>query len=61
MDWLLCDVIAAPARSIGLVLEWVRQRRCRRFVVTIKFKGVDDYPQLDLLKRELPPHCRSGS
>lgn len=39
VDWLLCDVIAAPERSIGLVLEWVRERRCRYFVVTIKFKG----------------------
>ena len=54
VDWLLCDVIAAPERSIGLVLEWVRERRCRYFVVTIKFKGQEDYAQLDVLKREMP-------
>ena len=30
VDWLLCDVIAAPERSVALVLDWVRQRRCRR-------------------------------
>ena len=54
VDWLLCDVIAAPERSIGLVLEWVRERRCRHFVVTIKFKGQEDYAQLDVLKREMP-------
>ena len=54
VDWLLCDVIAAPERSIGLVLEWVRERRCRHFVVTIKFKGQEDYSQLDVLKREMP-------
>ncbi len=57
VDWLLCDVIAAPERSVELVLDWVRQRRCRRFVVTIKFKGHGDYAQLEPLKHVLPPLC----
>ena len=50
VDWLLCDVIAAPQRSIDLVFEWVRERRTRRFVVTIKFKGHDEYAVLDGLE-----------
>lgn len=54
VDWLLCDVIAAPERSLGLVVDWVRERRARHFVVTIKFKGADDYPRLEALKRVLP-------
>ncbi|MBL9137988.1 MAG: hypothetical protein JNK85_19130 [Verrucomicrobiales bacterium] len=53
-DWLLCDVIAAPERNMGLVLEWLRRGLCRRFVVSIKFKGADDYRKLDQLKEELP-------
>jgi len=57
VDWLLCDVIAAPERSIELLLEWLRQRRCRYFVVTIKFKGATDYSALDRLKQELPALC----
>ena len=57
VDWLLCDVIAAPERSVELVLDWVRQRRCRRFVVTIKFKGHADYAQLEPLKHALPGLC----
>ena len=57
VDWLLCDVIAAPQRSIDLVLEWVRERRTKRFVVTIKFKGHDEYAVLDSLKQDLPPLC----
>lgn len=57
VDWLLCDVIAAPERSVGLVLDWVRQRRCRRFVVSIKFKGHADYSQLEPLKQALSPLC----
>ena len=57
VDWLLCDVIAAPQRSIDLVLEWVRERRARQFVVTIKFKGREEYSVLDTLKKELPPLC----
>ena len=57
VDWLLCDVIAAPERSVGLVLDWLRGRRCRRLVVTIKFKGHDEYAKLEPLKRALPEFC----
>lgn len=57
VDWLLCDVIAAPERSIELVLDWARERRCRRFVVTIKFKGQSDYGKLEPLKAALPALC----
>lgn len=57
VDWLVCDVIAAPQRSIDLLLEWLREKRMRNFVVTIKFKGHDEYPLLDVLKREAPPLC----
>jgi 23S rRNA (cytidine2498-2'-O)-methyltransferase len=55
VDWLLCDVIAAPERGVGLVLDWVRARRCRHFVVTVKFRGNDEYAKLDTLKRDLAP------
>ena len=58
VDWLLCDVIAAPERSIGLVVDWARERRCRRFVVSIKFKGRADYAKLEQLKHALPPLCK---
>lgn len=57
VDWLVCDVIAAPQRSIDLLLEWLREGRMRNFVVTIKFRGTDEYHLLDILKREVPPLC----
>lgn len=57
VDWLVCDVIAAPQRSIDLLLEWLREKRMRHFIVTIKFKGHDEYGALDTLKREAPALC----
>jgi 23S rRNA (cytidine2498-2'-O)-methyltransferase len=57
VDWLLCDVIAEPHRSIDLVSRWVSEKRCRHFVVTIKFKGDQEYALLDELKKTLPPLC----
>jgi 23S rRNA (cytidine2498-2'-O)-methyltransferase len=56
-DWLLCDVIAAPERSIELLLRWLREGWARRFVVTIKFKGHEDYARLDELKHALATQC----
>ncbi len=57
-DWLLCDVIAAPQRSIDLLIGWLQHRRMSRFIVTIKFKGEDEYPLIDQLKHTAAPLCR---
>ncbi len=53
VDWLVCDVIAAPERSIDLVLAWARHGWARNFVVTIKLRDGDS-PKLERLKCELP-------
>ena len=50
VDWLLCDVIAFPQRIIELLQTWVAGRWCRRFCVTIKFRGDSEYPLLEPLK-----------
>lgn len=55
VDWLLCDVIAAPERSVELLRNWVQRRWARHFVVTIKFKGTANYRALDELTRALVP------
>ena len=55
VDWLLCDVIAAPERTAELLLAWLRHGWCRRFVVTVKLKDATAADVLALLKRELPP------
>ena len=62
VDWLLCDVIAAPERTANLLREWLRRGWCRHFVVTLKVgKGQMTGGQqagaevLAALKRELPP------
>ena len=57
VDWLLCDVIAAPSRTADLLLRWIRGRWAARFIVTIKFKGDEEYGLLEHLKHALPPLC----
>jgi 23S rRNA (cytidine2498-2'-O)-methyltransferase len=49
VDWLLCDVIAEPQRSVELLARWLEAGACRRFVLTVKFKGEGD----DAVLREL--------
>lgn len=39
IDWLLCDVICEPPRSIDLIERWAANGWCRNLVVTVKFKG----------------------
>ena len=50
-DWVTCDVIAAPERSLQLI-EALRERD-QRFVVTVKFRGMPTSQVLDLLARQL--------
>lgn len=50
VDWLLCDIIAFPARSIELLQRWLSEGWCRWFCVTIKFRGHDQYDKLEPLK-----------
>jgi 23S rRNA (cytidine2498-2'-O)-methyltransferase len=50
VDWLLCDVIAFPERTLDLLRQWLTARWCRRFVVTVKFRGPADLGRLAELK-----------
>ncbi|MBI3073212.1 MAG: hypothetical protein HYY84_13950 [Deltaproteobacteria bacterium] len=43
VDWLLCDVIAAPEKSRGLLDRWLSKDWCRHFAFHLKFKGRGDY------------------
>lgn len=52
-DWLLCDVIAFPKRTLELIERWLARRLCRSFCVTVKFKGEADDGSLEELKRIL--------
>jgi 23S rRNA (cytidine2498-2'-O)-methyltransferase len=49
VDWLVCDVVAEPQRSLALVERWLSESLCRNLVVTIKFKGRADYGRLAAL------------
>jgi hypothetical protein len=57
VDWLLCDVICEPARSIALIDRWIERRWCENLVVTVKFKGRDGY---GILSGLLPMFARAG-
>ncbi|HUY33602.1 MAG TPA: SAM-dependent methyltransferase [Pirellulales bacterium] len=50
VDWLLCDVIAFPSRTFELLRTWIDQGWCRWFCVTLKFRGDDDYGNLQDIK-----------
>jgi 23S rRNA (cytidine2498-2'-O)-methyltransferase len=53
VDWLLCDIICEPARTLALVERWMAQGWCRRLVATLKFKGQSGYPILPEARRRL--------
>ena len=41
VDWLVCDVIAYPERTLALLERWLPV--ARRIVCTIKFQGATDH------------------
>ena len=53
VDWLLCDVICQPGRTIDLVESWMRAGLCRRVVATLKFTGTADYAAVERARARL--------
>jgi hypothetical protein len=56
VDWLLCDVICEPARTLELVDRWIARGWCRAVVATMKFKGASGYGLLAEASRHLGAH-----
>jgi 23S rRNA (cytidine2498-2'-O)-methyltransferase len=54
VDWLLCDVIAPPDLTAGLLVRWLHEGWCRNFVATLKLKDDSGLTALNRLKCELP-------
>jgi hypothetical protein len=46
VDWLVCDVVCEPPRSLALCDAWLSGGLCRNLVVTVKFKGRAGYGAL---------------
>ncbi len=58
VDWLFCDMVEDPRRVLREVLEpWLAARRCRRFVVNLKFGRTDPVALLEEVRTQLRPHC----
>ncbi len=43
VDWLVCDVIAYPARSLRMIRGWIEAGAVRNVVCTLKFQGETDH------------------
>ena len=48
-DWLFCDMVEDPRRVLELVTQWTHGRRCRHFVINLKFGHADALALLDHL------------
>ncbi len=46
-DWLFSDVVAYPARLLGLVRRWIDADAAGRIVCTVKFQGETDHDAAD--------------
>jgi 23S rRNA (cytidine2498-2'-O)-methyltransferase len=43
VDWLVCDVIAYPARVLDLMGRWIAAEAAGHIVCTVKFQGATDH------------------
>jgi 23S rRNA (cytidine2498-2'-O)-methyltransferase len=57
VDWLFCDMVEDPERIVVLVQRWLKEGRCRRFVVNLKFARKDPLALLRLVDSDLRPLC----
>jgi 23S rRNA (cytidine2498-2'-O)-methyltransferase len=46
VDWMVCDVVAAPARIAALVAQWVAKRWCRETIFNLKLPNRDRWREV---------------
>ena len=61
LDWMVCDVIATPDKTVHLIERWLKERLCKAFCCTIKFKGSPDFGALAEVRSVLAQHCSRHS
>jgi 23S rRNA (cytidine2498-2'-O)-methyltransferase len=49
-DWLVCDVICYPERSLALIEKWLATAKIKHFICTIKLQGEENWGLLNTLK-----------
>lgn len=55
-DWVFCDVIAEPKRTVELIEAWIPTKA--GLVFTIKFKGETDFDSISRLQKITGSHVR---
>jgi len=50
IDWVVSDIICTPERILELIDLWVNNKKCSKFIFTIKFQGNSDYGILKQFK-----------
>jgi 23S rRNA (cytidine2498-2'-O)-methyltransferase len=46
VDWMVCDMLVAPGKTLGLLRRWTRNRWLRRFICNMKLPQQNPYPAL---------------
>jgi len=46
VDWMVCDVVAAPARIAALVAQWIARRWCRETIFNLKLPNKDRWQEV---------------
>jgi len=51
VDWMVCDVIAAPARVAALVAQWIARRWCRETIFNLKLPNRNRWQEVERCHR----------
>lgn len=46
VDWMVCDVVAAPARIAALAAQWIAREWCRETIFNLKLPGADRWQEV---------------
>ena len=61
VDWLFCDLVEEPHHTLrNLITPWLAERRCRNFIVNLKFGRTDPLALLQQLRSPASPFVIHG-
>jgi len=60
VDWMVCDVVAQPARIAALVAKWIAQRWCREIFFNLKLPMKKRYEEVVRLRELILAEAKRG-
>lgn len=53
VNWVLSDMVIPAEKSLNVLIQWLREKKAKNFVWTLKFAEMDEFGLIEKARTEL--------